>query len=619
MPNPIWTPGTFYTPGATVVPATTPAISAPEIPNGNFEQGNIEWTTEANWSIVLEQTDQGPEPPFQGLYYAMFSGSGASESRIVSLTKFPVRVGQRIKASCQVRRQRTSYTGGRIELEWLDVSDVLIFRSQGNTIETTGTVSGNWRKSEIEANAPAGAVSVRVAGFGYRTQGSKKLFLDNFTWDYSHTPDGAGLVFTAVQPAAGFSGTAEPIWPSVNGQQVIDNEVIWEAIDGTRVVWEATPIIVSDYYEPDWPLEVGANVADNTAVWTAISRRVSDTNCPHSPVVAIGSSKVFVGDDDIIGFSATVNPLDWTTVEDAGYLPFGLQTFGAMPVTALGLYRGNLAAFNSQGYQIWQIGEDPADHALLDAGPIGCSWPRTPLAVMNDLVFLSAVGVRNIGVAGASTNLQVGNFGQAIDSLVIEKLRDDNPYSASDDPFSLYVPAFGQYWLIFGDEAFVLTINGNKQMSWSRYVFSEAITDWTLDGDNLLLRTVNGRVWRVSEQALFDDTRINDYEGGENVPFSGIVQWPHLDLGSIGVEKQFVGFDLVATAPEGVDVSIGYDQRDLNRRTEDYTMDADTLPGKLVPIVVTAPSFDMRLTFAPGQAWEWNATCIYINDRRPGA
>jgi hypothetical protein len=105
-------------------------------------------------------------------------------------------------------------------------------------------------------------------------------------------------------------------------------------------------------------------------------------------------------------------------------------------------------------------------------------------------------------------------------------------------------------------------------------------------------------------------------EGDEII---GLIQWPHLDLGSFGVEKQFIGFDLVATAPLGVNVSIGYDQRDLTRRTADYLMEADSLPGKLVPIPVTAPSFDMRLTFEPGQRWEWNAACLYIQDRRPGS
>jgi hypothetical protein len=617
MANPIWTPGTFYTPGATVRPATVPPITSPAIPNGDFESGNVDWSTAAGWTIVTQA--EPDEPPFHGLYYALFSGSGAAEARIVSTVNFPVRVGQLITAVVQVRRKRSSRTGARVELDWLDENEVLIFSSQGNTIETAGSTTGNWRKSEVSANAPAGAAFVRVAGFAYRLSGSDRLYIDTFTWNYSFTPDGAGLVFTAVQPDAGFSGTAEPLWPTVNGQQIIDNEVIWEAITGSRVVWEANPILVSDYLEPFWPLEVDATVSDGTIIWTAISRRVTDEKCPNTPIVAIGSSKVFSGDKDIIGFCATVNPLDWSTAEDAGYLSFGLQTFGAMPVLALGLYRGSLAAFNSQGYQIWQIGEDPQDHALLDAGPIGCVWPRTPLAVMNDLAFLSAVGVRNIGVAGASTNLQVGNFGQSVDPLVIEALRADNPYSGTDDPISLYIPAFGQYWLIFGAEAFVLTVNGSKQMSWSRYEFSEAIVDWTLEGNDLLLRTVNDRVWRVSDQALFDDERLNDYEGGDTVPFSGVIQWPHLDLGSFGVEKQFVGFDLVATAPKGVSVSIGYDQRDLNRRTADYLMDADTLPGKLVPIVVTAPSFDMRLTFEPGQRWEWDASCLYINDRRPGA
>lgn len=753
MTVPFWQPSTFYSPGATVRPITQPPTSTPVIPNGTFESGNTEWDTETNWAIITQA--EPDEPPFQGSYYAQFSGSGASDSRIISETNFPVRVGQRIKASCMVRRKRTSYTGGRVELDWLDENEALIFTSQGNTIETTGSTTGNWRKSEVEAFAPAGAAFVRVAGFAYRTQGAHVLFLDSFTWDYSYTAEGAGLVFTAVQPASGFSGATEPAWPTVNGQQVVDNEVTWEAIEGTRVVWEANPIIVSGYIEPDWPLQVGAAVSDNTAIWTAVSRQVTDEKCPHSAIVAIATSKVFAGDDDIIAFSATVNPLDWSAEDDAGYLPFGLQTFGAMPVTALGLYRGNLAAFNSQGYQIWQIGEDPENHALLDAGPIGCIWPRTPLAVMNDLVFLSAVGVRNIGVAGASTNLQVGNFGQAVDPLVLAKLQ-----AGEFEPFSLYVPAYGQYWLFFGDEAFVLTINGVKQMSWSRYTFPEAITDWTLDGNDLLLRTETHTVWRVSVDALYDDVvapvelgftpgnvggavegfesrtfadsgitgapfgdldptfvldtiscvyfewsedegsgdttfafaltdggfevnpifdtisfedddgvtwtlqradalepagQTGTYDGGDlthwqwtfadtaqpnvtegqlypisivlapdyappgDIDIVGTVQWPHLDLGSFGVEKQFIGFDLVATAPEGVSISIGYDQRDLDARTTDYLMDADSLPGKLVPIPLTAPSFDMRLTFEPGQAWEWNASCLYIQERRTGS
>lgn len=103
------------------------------------------------------------------------------------------------------------------------------------------------------------------------------------------------------------------------------------------------------------------------------------------------------------------------------------------------------------------------------------------------------------------------------------------------------------------------------------------------------------------------------------VDFSGIIQWPYLDMGAIGVEKGMVGLDLVCTAPEGVSVSIGYNQNNRTQRTADYEVDADTLTGQLVPFPVSGPSFDLRLTFEPNQAWEWNAANLYIQDWRKGA
>lgn len=613
----VWTPGTFYNPGATVRPATVPAISAPTIPNGDFESGVTEWTLGNGWSIIDQLAIGATNKTFSGAWSLEFAAA-VNTSRSVSQTNFPVRVGQSIKASCMVRRGQTHFPNAtvRIELDWLDTNLALIFTSQGNALVNGSNI---FKPSTVTAVAPAGAAFVRVAVYAEKLTVGSALWVDSFSWNYSFTPEGAGLVFTAVQPNAGFSGSAEPLWPTVQGQQVVDNEVIWEAITSSRVVWEANPILVSGYLEPDWPLSVGGAVVDNTIIWTAVSRRVEDVKAPNSAIVAIAASKVFAGDDDIIGFCATVNPLDWSTEEDAGYLPFGLQNFGANPVRALGLYRTNLVGFNTEGYQIWQVDEDPDNMALLDAGPLGCEWPRTPLPVMNDLVFLSAIGVRNMGIAGASQNLQVGNFGQAIDSLVLEKLRADDPYSGADDPFSLYVPAFGQYWLIFGDEAFVLTVNGSKQMSWSRYTFPETITDWTLDGSDLILRTATHKIWKVDVETIYDDQRQNDYIGGDNIDIVGLVQWPHLDFGSYAVEKQFIGFDLTADAPAGVQISIGYDQRDLTRRTPAYTMDADSLPGKLVPIPVTAPSFDMQLTFLAGDKWEWFASGIYLQDRRTGS
>lgn len=98
--------------------------------------------------------------------------------------------------------------------------------------------------------------------------------------------------------------------------------------------------------------------------------------------------------------------------------------------------------------------------------------------------------------------------------------------------------------------------------------------------------------------------------------FEGVIHWPFLDFGVIGGDKELQGFDLVATAPEGVDVSIGYNQRNIDDRTADYAVDPDTVNGQVVPFPMTAPSFDLRLTFAADQSWEWFAANLYLQDRR---
>lgn len=103
-----------------------------------------------------------------------------------------------------------------------------------------------------------------------------------------------------------------------------------------------------------------------------------------------------------------------------------------------------------------------------------------------------------------------------------------------------------------------------------------------------------------------------------STPFKSVVWWHHLDFNALGGEKQFVGLDLVAVAPRGVNVSVGFDQRDLTARTDEYPMMDDTLPGHMVPIPVAGPSFDLRLIFNSDQAWEWDASVIYVQDMGAG-
>lgn len=754
MTTPAWQPGTLYSPGAIVKRNSAPLVTAVPILNPGFESGDVNWTKDAPWDIAVHDKN------FDGTYTARCRGT-VGAFRVYQTVPLAALPGQSLTTSCQIYRSSNHVTA-RVQIEWQDASHTSLRIDDGTLIDFS---TGKWKESTVTAVAPAGTAFVRVGATATLNNNTDTIHVDAFKWNYAYSLPADALIFQATQAAAAYSAGTEPVWPTILGGTVVDGGVTWTAIDSSTVTWVAAPIMVSGSTEPTWPTaEVGDTVGDNTMVWTAISRRVEDPNCPNKPVVAIAASKIFCGDEDIIAYCATVNPLDWTTKDDAGYLPYGLQTHGANPVRAMGLYRGNLCAFNSAGFQMWQVDPDPQSMALLDSAPIGCTEPRSVQPFQNDLVFLSAIGIRNISIAGASTNLQTGQNGSQVDPLVQAKMK-----AGTYTPLSVFIPIFGQYWLVFGDEAFVLTINDVKKSRWSRFVLPEAITDLTLQGNYLYMRTATHKVWRLTYDQVDDDVvaglttstlldlivgsgtfDINGYLGyaagepagltfggltpstvlgvqvdylvaygletllyqsaveiglsqsgspaasdaftaivftdadgnerdlkrtdcvtpegtvnttgqrvwtwnvvepgntrpnifkkplvGESttyyhqvvtlvtpvvstdvpVPFYGMMHWPFLDFNAMGREKKFVGFDLISDAPEGVSVSIGYDERDRTYRTDEFLMEGETLPGKIVPIPVAGPSFDMRLIYQPSQYWEWQAAVLYIDDMRAG-
>lgn len=606
MPTRAWAPGELITPGDLRQPRTTAPVVTNELTNAGFETGDL-----TGWTVSDAAITVVAGPAFEGTYSVRHPDGLIGAYNIDNNNIVPVKPGQIITAGCRYRRE-TNVNGRQIAtvtLRWFD--DAMNFLSHSVFTQRGGAVNV-WYDPAVTGIAPPNAafVQFRIDSFQNPDGGTHHQYFDNCTWDYVAPVAPVGLVYKAVQASAGYTAATEPEWPTTLGETVVDNEVTWEAVIASNVTWQATPILLSGATEPVWPTEVGATVLDNTIAWKAISRRIEDENCPNSKAVAIAASKIFAGDSDIIRYCATVNPLDWSTRDDAGYLPFGLQTYGSNPVAALGLYRSNLVAFNSQGFQMWQVDQDPANMAFLDAVPIGSTYTHSWKPVANDLVGLTAVGVRNVSIAGASTNLQADGVGEPVDPLVKAKIKE---LAEDDDAISLFWPAMGQYWIIFEAEAFVLTINAAKKKSWSRYVFPSAITDATLDGNTLVLRS-GALVWEMSDEALLDDM-----VGEEGTDFSGVLHWPYLDFGALGVEKGLIGIDLVSTAPEGVSISIGYNQNDRTQRTADYEVSADTLTGQMVPFPVSGPSFDLKVTFEPGQEWEWIAANMYVQDWRKGS
>ncbi|WP_206021105.1 hypothetical protein, partial [Pseudomonas viridiflava] len=120
-----------------------------------------------------------------------------------------------------------------------------------------------------------------------------------------------------------------------------------------------------------------------------------------------------------VKYSATANPLDWSTADDAGYLPTGLQQANSNDMAVLAQYRANLVALNASSFQNWQVDPDPASMALLDQmDGVGSQWQKAAVPVANDLVYLSQLGVRTIGIANAAENLSAGDIGAPVDVLI---------------------------------------------------------------------------------------------------------------------------------------------------------------------------------------------------------
>lgn len=454
MTAPLWQAGTLYPNGSIVQPQTVAPPVSTTIPNPGFESGDVDWDKDAGWTI--NNTGES----FTGSWSAEFNAT-ATDRKITGQTLIPVVPGQSITLTCQVQQGASSagQAGARVALAWFDAADVELSESLGNLVDSAS--GGAWRQSSVTGIAPAGAAKVAQRAIGFRNSGSAALWVDTFAWNYVAPASLSGLIYKAVQPTTGSSGTTEPAWPSTPGLTVVDNEVTWECIAATRVTWEAHPLLVSGSPEPTWPIVPGGTVADGNLIWVASSRRVEDENCPNTKVVAIIASHVFAVDVDIVRFSAAINPLDWTTESNAGFLPTGLQQANANNMAVLGTYRKNLVPMNANVLQLWAMDPDPELMQPIDQlDGIGSIFHWAATAVADDLFYLAALGVRSVSMSGASRNLSSGDIGEPVDELVQQAMAW--ALAAGVEPISTYYPGLGQYLLAFpGYPPDELLISGN--------------------------------------------------------------------------------------------------------------------------------------------------------------
>jgi hypothetical protein len=477
-----WQPGTIYIPGTLVVPTTVAAATATLIPNPDFEGGATDWTLGTGWTVTSNT-------PFGGVNSAEYAGPGAAT--LVSSTKHPVEPGKAITASCFVHQGASDdgQANASVILEWYDSGDSLISTSTGNNI-AAGAV-GIWRKSTVSAVAPPLAAKVSIGAYAYNDWAV--LNVDNFAWNYVTGAAAAALAYKATQAEAGTSGQSEPVWPTIVGNTVVDNEITWEAVEVDSVTWEASSVLTSGSSEPTWPEETGAYVSDNNIAWESVPLRIEDENCPHTKVVAIAASKVFAGDTDIVRFCATLNARDWSSEDDAGFLPTGLQQKSQVGVNAMGVYRGNLAVWSPSTFQVWQVDPDPAAMALLDAMEgIGSMHQQAVQPVSDDLFFLAALGVRTVSIAEGSNTLASGDVGVPIDVLVQAEANQTDV-----EPIASYYPSGGQYWLAFRPLTILASLLAGQFLITSPPYPLEAT-----DAMQSIATPVEGRLWGINPDAM---------------------------------------------------------------------------------------------------------------------
>lgn len=317
--------------------------------------------------------------------------------------------------------------------------------------------------------------------------------------------------------------------------------------------------------------------------------RVLDANCPQRPQVTNVLSKIYCLYGDVVRYTKTNDPRDWTTASDAGFLPVGLQSPGSKVGSALGKYQDRLVVFFPDGSQVWQVDPDPALNRLVQNVDIGTVLAYGHANMAGDVFFQSPQGVRTITKQVQTENLIDSDVGSPIDrELIAGQLID------LADARGQYVRALGQYWLYSGNKAVVFTFSRTSKVSaWSYYEFGFSL-DYVDELDGVLYVRSGDAVYRLEDSVLSD----------AGTAFAIEAETSFVDFKQPGVLKQIHALDAVVDGT--VDISHRYDPRSPALETSPaITVSGDTRPGNTFPVELVTTNlstvFRARSTDGPVQ------------------
>lgn len=291
-------------------------------------------------------------------------------------------------------------------------------------------------------------------------------------------------------------------------------------------------------------------------------------DAPHRQGVTKAASKIWCSDNDVVRYCATNNPRDWTTADDAGFLPVGLQQSGSKDSIAVGNYQNRLVVFFGDSSQVWEVDADPTANRFVQSVDIGTSRPYAHQNMAGDVFFQSPGGVRTITRQAQTETLVDSDVGSPIDrELISGALLDPTTTKAQ------YWRGTGQYWLYSGKKAVVFTYSRSSKISaWSLYEFPFTL-DYLDELDTVLYIRSGDTLYAMDAAEHTDDGTVFQVE----------IETAYADFKNPGLFKQIFGMDAVTTGP--CEISHRFDPRTPVLETSPPALiSGDTRPGTLIPV-----------------------------------
>jgi hypothetical protein len=322
---------------------------------------------------------------------------------------------------------------------------------------------------------------------------------------------------------------------------------------------------------------------------------VADANCPDTKGVVKLASKLFAINGDTVRFCKTGNPRDWSAVNDAGFLPTGLNSRGDRSANALGIYQNKLVVLTRDGAQVWIVDPDPTAMKLdTIVENVGTSFPRSVANVAGDLYFLSDYGFRSITTLQLTNNLADVDVGSPIDSLVRPATKVAGVF-----PRAFYFYGTGQYICAIGNQLFVYSISRTAKIAaWSRYFLPNAVDAFAELGQELYIRSGDS-VYKLDPTVSTDD----------GLQFEVLLDLPYMDLKTPGQLKRIYGADLVVDGR--CEFSIGYDVRNPDAYTAPVRVKGNTRPGGVIPVEVCGTEFSLRFRNYDNKPFRLDSVTLY--------